>query len=72
MACTAHFPSESDLLGKLQEEEEAAPVNTTEPRVHRERETLMENIVYARPRSSTISQIRVSIVFHSRSIEYLH
>ncbi|XP_058617169.1 uncharacterized protein LOC131530745 isoform X3 [Onychostoma macrolepis] len=41
-----------DLLGELQEEEEAAPVKTPEPRVHWRKRDIDGNIVYARPRSS--------------------
>ncbi|KAL0148625.1 hypothetical protein M9458_056065 [Cirrhinus mrigala] len=41
-----------DFLGELQEEEEAAPVKTPEPRVHWRKRDIDGNIVYARPRSS--------------------
>ncbi|RXN34414.1 hypothetical protein ROHU_014976 [Labeo rohita] len=41
-----------DFLGELQEEEEAAPVKTPEPRVHWRKRDIDENIVYARPKSS--------------------
>lgn len=66
---TDELQSLDDLLDELQEEEEAAPVKTPEPRVHWRKRDSNGNIVYAKGQDQAgISQIRVRKVFHLISV----